>query len=475
MSNTSFGLVVTSSGLEVWCIECNGIKYLKADTLIDNAATLDKELQTVLKDSSYLESFSRADVYGVYVPDMLKKVLVCGITKEGSVKVGEKLAKSLFLSPDKVYFEGNFQEVVGDYLCDVVVVSGGFNDSSNDKVGALIADIAESEWFKKNRPKVIYAGNKKSVSEAQVRFSPFTDFYEIDNILEEGLAKGLFTEYEKLDLCSKIPFKLKNSSVEKVKFSSYQSCILKLSDFMCWAYSPRVVTILLNDNYSTVNQCRFDTGKTVNTSISVSKNSKDLDLDIFSKAYSEFLMRDQPVSNDFFFEDDILPLAEKQSKKLYRPERIVGVSLSQDVDMKRFINLISDPDTVRGVVEFYFDNSGFFLICGSILGSETPIREEKIEEMLKSYQVSSGWLIIPDGDFNRNKTALEVYTVGGNQKNVFRILWGKRYTIPVRENSVVELRFKGSAYIKGRNTVVILKSGKTPKNLVVDVRKGKSL
>ena len=473
----SFGVVFTSEKLEVWKIEKDKVesKYFKKNIVLTDADAFSIQFHKVAVElGSSQDGISKIEAFGVYVPDNLKKAVVCGITRDGSLKAGEKLSRFLLLSPEVFYAGGDFNNSVQDTSCDVVVISGGFDDSDDTKIRKLISDIAESEWFKKTRPKVIYAGNRNSVSAAQLSFSPLTDFYEMENILEERPFKNNRSSLCKLDLCDAVPFNVDGSSLGKVTFSSCQSSLYSFSRYICGASSGRVVTALIKDNYSILNQCRFQAGKPVGENISVSKNADDICSDDFSNSYTEFSAQNETVTGDIFLAEDILAIGKKKSESFFRPDRIIGISLSEKVDIKRFLDLISDPDIVRGIVEYCFDNTGFFLMCGAILNSDFSTNKERIDKILEEHDVSSGWLIIPDGNFKKDAIALEVYIGGDENDKVSKLFWGKRYTIPVKENSDVELRFKGSAFLLGKGPVVVLKTEDRQKSLVIDIRKEKS-
>jgi len=478
MSNVSFGVVFTSGRLEVWKIDKDNkvsSNYSKEKIAIDDADAFSRQFHAAAVElGSSQEVIPKIETFGVYIPDNLKKAVICGITRDGSLKVGEKLSRFLLLSPEVFYTGGDFDNAVKDFVCDVVVISGGFDDSDDMKILKLISDVAESEWFKKIKPKVIYAGNRKSVSAAQLSFSPLTDFYEIENILEERLLKNDRSSLAKLDLSDLVPFKVEGSALGKVIFNSYQSSLYSFSRYICGASSGRVVTAFINDNYSILNQCRLQAGKPVSENIAVSKNVDDVSSDDFSNSYTEFSVQNDPVTGDIFLADDILTIGKKKSENFFRPDRIIGISLSEKVDIIRFLDLISDPDIVRGIVEYSFDNTGFFLMCGAILNSDLSTNKERIDKIVEDHDVSSGWLIIPDGNFEKDAIALEVYIGGDENDKISKLFWGKRYTIPVKENSVVELRFKGSAFLLNRDRIVVLRTEGWQKSLVVDIRKEKS-
>jgi len=477
MSNVSFGMLFTSGRLEVWKIDKDKVSsnYSKEKIALNDVNTFSRQFhKAAVELGSSKEMIPKIETFGVHVPDNLKKAVVCGITRDGSLKAGEKLSRFLLLSPEVFYTGGDFDNTVKDLVCDVVVISGGFDDSDDLKIRKLISDIAESEWFKKIKPKVIYAGNRKSVSAAQLRFSPLTDFYEIENILEERLLKNDRSSLGKLDLCESVPFNVEGSPLGKVMFSSCQSSLYSFSKYLCGASSGRVVTTLINDNYSILNQCRLQAGKPVSENIAVSKNLDDVCSDDFSNSYTEFSLQNDTVIGDIFLADDILTIGKKKSENFFRPDRIIGISLSEKVDIIRFLDLISDPDIVRGIVEYYFDSTGFFLMCGAILNSDFSTNKERIDKIIEEHDVSSGWLIIPDGNFKKDAIALEVYIGGDENDKTSKLFWGKRYTIPIKENSVVELRFKGSAFLLGKGPVVVLRTEERQKSLVVDIRKEKS-
>lgn len=477
MSNLSLGVVFTSGRLEVWKIDKNKIDskcHQEQISLVDTDTFSRQFHKAVVELGLSQEGISRIETFGVYVPDNLKKAAICGITRDGSLRAGEKLSRFLLFSPEVFYVGGDFNNLVKDTVCDVVVISGGFDDSDDTKIRKLISDIAGSEWFKKTKPKVIYAGNRKSVSAAQLSFSPLTDFYEIENILEGCLLKNDRSSLGKLDLCEGIPFNIKCSNSGKMMFSSCQRSLYSLSGYFCGVSSGRVVTALINDNYSILNQCRFQAGKTVSENIAVSKNADDICPDDFSNFYTEFLAQNNTVIDDIFMAEDVLAIGKRKSKVFFRPDRVIGISLSKKVDTLRFLDLISDPDIVRGIVEYYFDDTGFFLMCGAILNSNFSVNKEKVDKLIEKHDVSSGWLIIPDGNFEKDAIALEVYIGSDENDKTSKLSWGKRYTIPVKENSDIELRFKGSAFLFNRDPVVVLRAGNRPGNLVVDIRKEKS-
>ena len=476
MSSMSFGMVFTSGRLEVWKIGKENSKneyYQEQIKLVDTETINGQFLSTASKLGFSQDGNAKLEIFGVYVPDNLKKALVCGITRDGSLKAAERLARSLLFSPEVFYSDGDFNSTVKDSSCEVVVISGGFDDSDDTKINKLISDIAESEWFKKRKPKVIYAGNRDSVSVAQLKFSPFTDFYEMRNVLENDFSGNDFNSLLKLDVGNSFPFSIKGSLLEKVKFSTYQKSIRSLSKYLCGSNSGRVVSAMVTDNYTILNQCRLEAGKPVIENIAFSKNAEDLSPDDFSSSYTEFSVGNS-MTGDIFTAEDILPIGKKKHENFFRPDRIIGISLSEVVNIKKFLDLISDPDIVRGIVEYFFDNTGFFLMCGSVLSSDIPKKREKTDRIIEDHDINSGWLVIPDGDFIKDEIALEVYIGGDENDKTSQLFWGKRYVIPIKEDSVIELRFKGSAFLIGKGPVVVLRTGNRPGNLVVDIRKEKS-
>ncbi len=472
MSNMSFGMVFTSKWLEVWKIGKGNTKksYNRSEFIIpDDDKDIEKDLKSALTEQGYSLD-PKQEMFGVYVPDNLKKALVCGITRDGSLKAAEKLARSLLFSPEVLYVHGDVNETFNDLMCDAVIIGGGFDDSDDEKTRKLILDIGESEWFKKHRPLVIYAGNRESVSTAQLKFSPFSDFYEMKNVLEDGSSDNDRNSLMEIDRSSFFAF----SDNDLIKLSTYQESLHGISGYLCGAGSGRVISAMIRDDYSVLSQCRMESGKPVVENIALSKNAEDLCPDDFSDSYREFSVEENSVAGDLFTARDILAIGRKRQSSFFRPDRILGISLTEEVDVKKFLDLVSDPDIVRGVIEYYFDRTGFFLMCGSILSSSVEKTEELTEKLIEDQDFCSGWLVIPDGDFVKDEIALEVYIGGDENDKTSQLFWGKRYTIPVKEDSVIELRLKGTAFLAGKRKVVVLRTGKKSKNLVVDIRKEKS-
>lgn len=475
MSNTSLGIVFTSSWMEVWKIENDSInkESIKNDVSIRDSEGLYSNLSRTLVNLG-MSGDMKYEMFGVFIPDRLKKALVCGITKDGSLKAAEKLAKSLLYAPAVFYTDGDLSDIVKENECDAVIIGGGFDDSDDEKVEKLIHNVGESEWFKKNRPTVIYAGNRESISTAQLKFSPFSDFYEMSNVLEDSTSDNDIDSMMNLDKSNHFTHNIEDGIFEKIQQCTYLESIHNISKHLCSSSSGRVISVMINDSYSVLNQYRVDSGKPVIENKALPKLSSELCPDDFSQSYKELSFEDNSGLEDIFFAEDILQIGRKKHDSYFRPDRIVGISLSEEVDMTKFLDLISDPDIVRGIVKFFFDRSGFFLMCGSILNAGVEKATEKTEKLIDEHELSSGWLVIPDGDFIKDEKALEVYISGEESDNVSQLFWGKRYVIPVKEGSTVELRFKGSAFLVGRSDVITLRVGNRPQELVIDIRKEKS-
>lgn len=408
----------------------------------------------------------------VIIPDRPLTCAVFGVTGKGSVKCAKLLAGRLLLNIKRSFsIKDGGSEIILDDI-DAVVICGGYFNSGNERVKELVRIISDSESFLRNRPAVIFSGSAEAASFAQYHFSPFTDFFQIEGFIEDTSMIPDISVHRKI-LNKK---NNKDHTVQDKKADRYQyfDVVRKFSETLCGKYLGNSLTVFFTDSFSLIDFTQRAGGKYFSRMHIIpgaadSKKAEDL-----SAVYGSFLDSEALSSNPFSKSDTIMPLTSGNTKRWLRPDRIGGISVCSEMNFEKFIDLVCDPDILRGVVEFVFDKDGLYLGTGLMFLENEEDFSEWLSESSSLENFITGWIIIPGGDFRKDREALSVYINGNGSEITGSYRWGKRYFITVEPFSTIEVQTVEKASLEGRTGKKVLKSGKSHRNLIIDLRKEKS-
>lgn len=406
------------------------------------------------------------------IPDRPLTCAVFGVAGNGSVKCAKLLAERLLLCVKKSFSINDVKSGIVLDDIDAVVICGGYVNSGDNRVKELIGLVSDSESFLKNRPAVIFSGSAGAASFAQYRFSPFTDFFQIDSFIEDPSMTPDMSVLRKM-LNKKIH---KDIAVYDRKAEKYQyfDVIRKFSETLCGKYLGNVLTVFFTDSFSMIDRTERAGGQYYSRMHMLPGASGQIGHKDVTSVYDSFFSRDARYRDPFRETDVIMPLSCGNTVNCIRPDRIGGISVCSDMNFERFIDLVCDPDMLRGVTEFVFDREGLFLASGLMFLENEDDFSEWLSEASSMESFTTGWVVIPDGDFIKDKEALSVYISGNGSETTGTYRWGKRYFIAIEPFSTIEIQTTGRTFFQGLVRKKVLKSGRSRRNMIIDLRKEKS-
>lgn len=406
------------------------------------------------------------------IPDRPLTCAVFGVAGEGSVKCAKLLAQRLLLCVKKSFsINDTVSGVILDDI-DVVVICGGYINSGDARVKELIVNISDLESFLKNRPAVIFSGSAGAASFAQYRFSPFTDFFQIDGFIEDPSMIPDISVLRKM-INKKVH---KDSAVHdrKAERHQYFDVIRKFSETLCGKYLGNVLTFFFTDSFSMIDRTERAGGRYSGRMQLLPGASGQIETQDVTGVYDSFFNRDARDRDPFRETDVIMPIFSEDSVRYIRPDRIGGISVCSEMNFEKFIDLVCDPDMIRGLVEFVFDKEGLLLASGLMFLENEDDFSDWLSEASSMESFTTGWIVIPDGDFIKDRDALSVYISGNGSEMTGVYRWGKRYFITIEPFSTIEIQTTGRVFFQGLVRKKVLKSGRSRRNLIIDLRKEKS-
>ena len=408
----------------------------------------------------------------ITIPDRFLSCAVFGVSKDGSLRSAELLAgRLLFNIRKKGTLDDIRKELFFDQI-DAIVLCGGYENSGNEYINEMILTISNSESFLKNRPAMIFSGSKDAASFAQYNFSPLTDFFQVDNFIDDHSMSLDLLIHRKIFL--KKFYRDPLPDMKKTGSHHYFDVLAKFNEAFCGKYSNMVLTTLFTDNFAVLSRTERAGGRYFNKMYGISGDMDSLLAEDFSAGYRSFFTEKAHCKDPFKETYDVLPLVVENTEHFIRPDRICGISVCDNFSFERFVDLLCDPDLLRGAVEFVFDKEGLYLGAGLMFLDNDGDFSDWLVESSYCENFTAGWIVIPDGDFIKNKEALSL-SINGNESDVVNTyLWGKRYFLTVEPFSVIEIQALGKVFFEGSGKKKILRTGRSSRTIVIDLRKEKS-
>ncbi len=422
-----------------------------------------------------LEFPSKSDVSIVVSSSPLIEAGVFGIAREWSVKAAKIASSSMMLDTK---WAATLKEIGlkdFNFKSKVLVVSGGYDGSDTKKIDSLVRAVSQTEWFKQEKPYIIFRGSSNAADNAKLYFSPYTGFTAVKNVLSGNPAdciENFDSVFEALYLSEcKLPDKIK-----KKKMHVFPKIISKISELFCRGSVSNLGTYFVNSKFSIFTHCEKRSGKFFNKRFSFPEDSMNIDSSRFSEAYKIlFKNENHDVSDPGSLECSVFPIRKKETTLFYRPQKILGIVLDNNITPEKFLDLISDPDILRGKIEFIIDGSGAVISIALMLIGENYDERGDISEIVEQMPVLKGWLLVPDGKFDKDEPAVNFYSSGNTKIELIPLLWGKRYSFEIEPSSSVEISTLGGTFFKNVNEKkIVLNTYKSSKTVVIDLRKERS-
>jgi hypothetical protein len=431
-------------------------------------------LQDVMKKKG-VDPDEENDVCVVVSSAPLVKAGVFGVTEEWSMNLSLVAASSMMLDVQWAYslMSNNFQNI--DENVKTVLVSGGYDGSFSSRIDQLMRTVSQMEWLRKKKPLVIFRGSRNAIDAAKLYFSPFTGFLSLSNVLAENplecsekienIIESIYLS--ECDLSDKI---------KKNRLFVFSSIITKISQLLCSRNVSHLGTYFINEKFSVFYNCEKKGGKHIFRKFSIPKDSSDIVSSDYSKGYGELIDNSMNSFSDTYPNNGtLLSLPEENTASYYRPMKIVGIVVDSATSFERFLNLISDPDALRGKIEFVFDDQGYLPALSAMYMRKDFDQRTDVSDIVEDIPVKKGWIIIPDGKFEKDKEAVSLYVSGTTKIEPVKLNWGKRYTYEIAPSSSIEISLFGKVFLSGiREKTILLKTNKSPRTLIVDLRKERS-
>ncbi|HPA56625.1 MAG TPA: hypothetical protein PLT70_04255, partial [bacterium] len=125
-----------------------------------------EHIRKLMQESSYHKSDQPSKVSSsmMSIPPKLLSAVVTGMTSEGSLYASVKLARSMLLDIKRTFLINEMSESdINSCSEDVLIISGGYDDSENRQLHDFILKLTESQFIKKNKPAVVFAGSSSAL------------------------------------------------------------------------------------------------------------------------------------------------------------------------------------------------------------------------------------------------------------------------------------------------------------------------
>lgn len=402
-------------------------------------------------------------ISGIVIDEPLLTAAVLGISVEGSMKLAEQLAWSLMLDVRKRltsyddFKPSDFENI------DFLVIAGGYDDAKSTRLDRMIGDIAANLSTIQNRPSIIFAGSERS-RECAVRdlshYAKNNDVIIRENVMDQEtpsssghtLLDNSITQIEpaKSDIILKIP-----------------EILPKITELCCNSRRSRALSFIFNDDYSLISTVERGDIEPIFRNYAISKSIGSITEEHFESAYNGLFTKRQTIFDEGESLRRVLPIVRKNVQSNFFPDKIIGISLTEGVDFKKFISILTKIVHNQPTVEFIFDDTGFLTAAASICMRDT---NSYIDLFSDSSELQSGWLITPVGKFERGKPALTLEIVGVEKKEDLTLKWGEIEYISVGRHSVVEVYTEDKVFLDDEKTAETFHSKDAGKVLVFDLR-----
>ncbi len=434
-----------------------------------------EHVRKLMQESSYHKSDQPSKVSSsmMSIPPKLLSAVVTGMTSEGSLHACVKLARSMLLDIKKTFLINEMSESdINSCSEDVLIISGGYDDSENRQLHDFILKLTESQFIKKTKPAVVFAGSSSALPFAKVNIGTLTDFTMLPNVLETSFCPESLVAGEDISIKRSSTLMI-SSDQPKVPAFSFSNSLQKVTEMFCGRYVNKVLSVLITEEYSVVNECSRSAGKFHFKRYGLSMDDVSLKTADLSESLRSIFQQESLPDRDFA-QEDLLQIEKSERVEYYRPERIIGISLSGKAGFEKFLDVVSDPDLLRGVIEFVFDRDGVLLASAPMFFEKQGDHSGWLLDASYSENMVSGWIVIPDGTFVKERTCLTVYVSGNEERNEMSFLWGKRYVMKIDPFSVIEIDVSEKVYFEGAGRKKVLKTGKAGRTIVFDLRKERS-
>lgn len=455
----------------------NGIDINYSETFSEiekNNDTQEKLIKTARKVLNLKnENISSGNMSLLNLPEQLLTALVAGITREGSLQAAFKIAGSMLFDVKRSFIISDINLIPDLSDIDAIVISGGFDELENTWVDDFVLKLASDDSLKNKSPLVVYAGCAASLPSAKSNIGSITRLISVPNALEIKSLSGVVVSNEFFSQHNTTSW---NVSAERFKLPeiSFTDALEKIAGVFHKKQSERSLALLFTDNYFVINECSGNSGNICHKRHGVACKSSLLRPCDMTESLKSAYLNDHEIFNVDFTEEDLFRVNRENEEIFYRPGFVSAISLSGETSVERFLDLFVDPDVVRGIIEFIFDGNGFLLSMAAMMSDNESENSMLASDIFGMECFTTGWIVVPDGEFVKDRQCLTVYVSGNEDRNEMMFNWGKRYIINVEPYSVIEIDTEKGVFFKGEKTRKILKIGKLRRTVVFDLRKEKS-
>jgi hypothetical protein len=400
---------------------------------------------------------------------------VFGVSDEWSLNYSKKAASSMLLDVKWVSELKNKDGEALDENVDIVLISGGYDGCEGVKIRRLIRAVSQIEWIKTRKPLIVFRGSSKEIDNAKLYFSPFTRFAVMKNVL---LSRPGYCDNNIDNIVESIYFSRSNLSDEIKKYPAYvySSILEKIADQFCTVNLSMQSLFYIAENFTVFTDCEKKDGFNHYRRFSLPKSSRNIESSDFAEIYDALQDSVGEKCVDFKIErSSPFSINSSTVEKIYRPSGIIAVVMDEKIKFDKFLDLVSDPDRLRGLIDIIFDNSGLIPALIAMLIKKDFDERMDVDDIVQDIPVKRGWLLIPDGEFEKDKEALSIQVSGATKIESLSLVWGKRYSYNIEPSSSIEISFKGKVFFNGmKGKELHLKSFNGKKVLVIDLRKEKS-
>ena len=417
---------------------------------------------------------SNDEILRIIVPKQLKNSIILGISDEGSTRLARRLAWSNMLNVKHSYSTPDILSAIDLSDINYIIISGGYNHSPNIRLNNMITELGKNPMLALCKPKIIFAGSilsleiaKKEVAASQL------SLVVLDNLLENSdFAEGTNFADDEFLQAPDITTEKNISNEVRIHDFSYAESLKEISDMFCMKRGENVLSLFFTENYTLLSHAERKTRTNILKNYAIPGAASALTSNVLNTAFNNLFFEKQTVFDENFLQKDILSIDSPTTDVSFEPDRIIGVSLTPEIDFDKFIQIVSIPKVTRGTIYFLFDNSGIIPAAATIFLSKEINDNSFLRGFFNAKDIKNGWIFIPYGKFKYGNPAIYIAKLENDRKEDIVVKWGDYKIIEINSNSVVEIHTAhGVSLTKdNENTKKTIGTKGNRKTLIFDLR-----
>lgn len=411
----------------------------------------------------------------IIIPERLMNAAVFGISEEGSTRSAKRLAWSKLLNVKQTYSASDAISTADLTDIDYIIISGGYDNSVNNRLNSMIVSLGKNPQLLELKPNIIFAGSRLSLDTARkelakpgIRFSAQANVLENNRYSEdvELLQQNTLPLLQQMTLWDEI---------EDVKINdiAYTGALRKISDVFCMKRSETVLSALFTGDYTLLSHAERGAGTTFFKNYAVPQEAGTLTAEVFESVFNDLLIEKQTVFDENFQQRNVLAIDDSVENIMFEPDRIIGVTLTDKIDLEAFIRLVSIPGVTHGTIYFLFDDQGIILAGMSMFMQGKGANNSFLRGFFNTADIKNGWIFIPYGRFRKGAPAIFIEKLESDRKEDIVLKWGEYRVLEINPDSVVEIHTAKGVFMtkndpeSNKKTIGTKKSRKT---LIFDLR-----